>query len=85
MDGSSGGCDTFAMSKIPVSREEITAEWLAEQLSGLGDCEIAELEHEEWTGHNPELSQLCRIRVEYATRMQKHPDVVIVKIPPADE
>ncbi len=85
MDGSCGRCDTFAMSVIPVRREEITPEWLAEQLSGPGDCEIAGLDHEELTGHNPDLSQLFRTRVEYANRTPEHPDVVIVKIPPADD
>ncbi len=73
------------MSKIPVRREEITPEWLAERLSGPGRCEIAGLNHEELTGHNPDLSQLFRTRVEYANRTPEHPDVVIVKIPPADD
>lgn len=72
------------MSKIPVRREEITAEWLTEQLSGPGECEIAGLDHEELTGHNPELSQLFRVRIEYVSRTPGHPDVVIVKVPPVD-
>jgi len=72
------------MLKNPVHREEITAEWLAKQLSGPGDCEIIGLVHEELTGHNPNLSQLFRVRIEYAKRTPGHPDSVIVKLPPAD-
>ena len=79
VDGSHAGCETFGMSKIPVCREEITPEWLVVQLSGIGECKIARLDHEELTGHNPDLSQVFRTRIEYAVRTPEHPDVVIVK------
>ena len=85
VDGSLAGCETFGMSKIPVRREEITPEWLAVQLSGIGECEIARLDHEALTGHNPNLSQVFRTRIEYTVRTPEHPDVVIVKLPPVDD
>lgn len=84
VDDQRNRCDTFGMSKIPVHREEITEIWLADQLSGSGNCEIASLKHEELTGHNPALSQLFRTHIRYASRTPAQPDIVIVKIPPAD-
>jgi hypothetical protein len=78
-------CDTFGMSTIPVRREEITPEWLGAQLLGVGECVIASLDLEEMTGHNPDLSQLFRVRIDYSARTSSQPDVVIVKIPPKDE
>ena len=78
-------CETAAMSTIPIRREQITAEWLSSMLSSVGDCQIAALEFEEMTGHNPDLSQLFRVSIEYSEREAAHPDVVIVKIPPTDE
>ena len=73
------------MSTIPVRREEITPEWLSAQMGGPGECGIARLELEEMTGHNPDLSQLFRVRIDYSQRSPNHPDVVIVKIPPEDD
>ena len=84
MDDTRNRCDTSRMSKIPVRREEITEIWLANRLSGPGNCEIASLDHEELTGHNPDLSQLFRTHITYTTKTPEHPDVVIVKIPPVD-
>jgi hypothetical protein len=46
---------------------------------------IANLDLVEMTGHNPDLSQLFRVRIDYSARTSSHPDVVIVKIPPEDE
>lgn len=73
------------MSIIPVRREEITPEWLGAQLGSVGECVIANLDLEEMTGHNPDLSQLFRVRIDYSHSSSAHPDVVIVKIPPEDE
>jgi len=73
------------MSTIPVRREEITPEWLNAQLGESGECVIANLDLEEMTGHNPDLSQLFRVRIDYSERTSAHPEVVIVKIPPRDE
>ena len=36
------------------------------------------------TGHNPHLSQLFRVQIEYSVRTSNHPDVVVLKIPPAN-
>jgi hypothetical protein len=84
VDAQRARCDTFGMSTIPIRREEITEDWLAARLSGVGKCEISDVELEELTGHNPDLSQLFRVRIEYSVRTPEHPDVVIVKIPPVD-
>ena len=73
------------MSSIPVWREEITQEWLSEQLGEPVECRISNLDLEEMTGHNPDLSQLFRARIGYSNRTSTHPDVVIVKIPPEDD
>ena len=73
------------MSTIPIRREEITAEWLATRLSGVGKCKISGVVLEELTGHNPDLSQLFRVRIDYSVSEAEHPDVVIVKIPPVDD
>jgi len=73
------------MPNIPIRREEITNEWLALTLSGSGACEISDCDFEEMTGHNPELSQLFRVRIQYRKRGETHPDVVIVKIPPEND
>jgi hypothetical protein len=73
------------MSTIPIRREEITPEWLSGLLAGEGKCEIAGLDIVEMTGHNPDLSQLFRVRISYLRRTTEHPDVVIVKIPPVDD
>jgi len=85
VDAPGARCDTFGMSTIPIRREEITAEWLAARLSGVGECEISGVVLEELIGHNPDLSQLFRVRIEYSVRTAEHPDVVIVKIPPVDD
>ena len=73
------------MLTIPVRREEITPEWLSEQLGEPVECRISNLDLEEMTGHNPDLSQLFRARIGYSNRTPAHPDVVIVKIPPEDD
>ncbi len=73
------------MSTIPIRREDVTCEWLGSLLSGVGDCEIIDLQTEVMTGHNPELSQLFRVRIEYSSRNPDHPDSVVVKIPPVDD
>jgi len=73
------------MSTIPVRCEQITPEWLSSMLSSVGDCHIAALEFEEMMGHNPALSQIFRVRIEYSKQETGHPDVVIVKIPPIDD
>ena len=78
-------CETAGMSTIPISREQITPEWLVSMLSSVGDCQIAALEFEEMTGHNPDLSQLFRVRIDYSKREAAHPEVVIAKIPPVDD
>ena len=82
-------CDIFGMSTIPVRREEITPERLGAQLGQtLGEtvkCKISRLDLEQMTGHNPDLSQLFRVRINYSHRSSAHPDVVIVKIPPEDD
>jgi hypothetical protein len=85
VDGQLPRCDTFGMTTIPVRRVEITPEWLSDLLRGVSECVIANLDLEEMTGHNPDLSQLFRVRIEYSKRSSMHPDVVIVKIPPEDE
>jgi hypothetical protein len=73
------------MSSIPIRREEITPEWLEQRLSSVGECNISDLELEDMTGYNPELSQLFRVRIEYSLRRSDHPDTVIAKIPPVDD
>ncbi len=73
------------MSAIPIRRDEITTDWLGKILSSETPCEISTLELEEMTGHNPDLSQLFRVSVEYSVRSDIHPDVVVVKIPPEDD
>jgi len=73
------------MSTIPIRREEITPEWLESLLERTGPCKIADLTFEEMTGHNPLLSQLFRVQIDYSRRSTDHPDVVIVKIPPVDK
>ena len=73
------------MSTIPIRSEQITGEWLASMLSSSGACDISDFQLEEMTGHNPELSQLFRVRIQYRTRGEAYPDVVIVKIPAEDD
>lgn len=85
MDGFTVTCETLAMSTIPIRRDEITPQWLEAQLASVGDCKIVNLEFEEMTGFNPQLSQLFRVRIGYGDRLPEHPDVVIVKIPPVDD
>ncbi|MDA1279826.1 MAG: phosphotransferase [Chloroflexi bacterium] len=85
VDDSSFRCETDAMPKVPTLREELTAAWLADRLSVLGECRISSLKFEEMTGHNPDLSQLFRVRIDYTTRTPEQPDSVIVKIPPVDD
>ncbi|MBT4125109.1 MAG: phosphotransferase [Chloroflexi bacterium] len=72
------------MSTIPIRREEITTEWLTAMLASAGECVISGLHLETMTGYNPELSQLFRVRIDYAVRTEAHPVVVIAKIPPVD-
>ena len=78
-------CETAGMSTIPIRREQITHEWLTSMLLSVGDCQIAALDFQEMTGHNPDLSQLFRVRIDYSKREATHPDFVIVKIPPVDD
>jgi hypothetical protein len=78
-------CETAEMSIIPICREQITPEWLISMLSSVGDCQIAALDFEEMRGHNPDLSQLFRIRIDYSMSEAGHPEVVIAKIPPVDD
>ena len=78
-------CETAEMSIIPICREQITPEWLISMLSSVGDCQITALDFEEMIGHNPDLSQLFRVRIDYSKREPAHPEVVIVKIPPVDD
>lgn len=73
------------MSKIPIKREEITADWLSSMLSLCGHCVISDYEFEEITGNNSEISQLFRLWLNYQQRSEAHPDVVIVKMPPEDD
>ena len=72
------------MSKIPICKEDISAKWLTDRLASLGYCRIDHLQLEVMTGHNPHLSQLFRVQIEYSARTSNHPDVVVLKIPPAN-
>ena len=72
------------MSKIPICEEDISAKWLTDRLTSLGYCRIDKLQLEVLTGHNPHLSQLFRVQIEYSARTSNHPNVVVLKIPPAD-
>ena len=72
------------MSKIPIYKEDISAKWLTDRLTSLGYCRIDKLHLEVMTGHNPQLSQLFRVQIEYSARTSNHPDVVVLKIPPAN-
>ena len=73
------------MSNIPINKEDISVGWLTERLSNLGYCRIDKLQLEVMTGHNPHLSQLFRVRIEYIVRTADHPDVVVLKIPPENQ
>ena len=73
------------MSTIPIHPEEITPDWLTAMLASAGECLVSALELEPMTGHNPDLSQLFRVRIEYGARSAQHPETVIVKIPPRDD
>jgi len=70
---------------VPINQQQITSEWLTDRLSSAGDCTINTLEFSEMSGHNPELSQLFRVRIIYGRRTPGNPDTVVVKIPPADD
>ena len=73
------------MSNIPINKEDISVRWLTDRLSNFGYCSIDKLQIEVMTGHNPHLSQLFRIRIEYLERTTDHPDVVVLKIPPEND
>ena len=73
------------MSNIPIKKEDISVGWLTDRLSNLGYCRIDKLQLEVMTGHNPHLSQLFRVRIEYIVRTADHPDVVVLKIPPEND
>lgn len=70
---------------VPIAKHQITPDWLENNLSSAGKCAVLDLEFEEMSGHNPELSQLFRVRVHYGERTVDHPDSVVIKIPPVDD